>query len=1193
MFLHFFLREVVGGLKRPMVWIFFFVFGLLAFGAVSSDSIVIGGSVGTVYKNAPHIIYSYVLILGLFALLVATAFFNNAALRDHKNNFQEILYSTPLSKAGFFFGRFGGATILSSIPLLGIFVGVWLSSIISPAVGWVEPDRIGPMYFETLWKCYFIFILPNMFFAGTVIYALANASKSTVVSFVGALGLIVAYTVAADFLSDLDNQTLGALTDSFATGTYRNYTQYFTPVEKNTISPGLSGVILWNRLIWVSVGLIVLILGYARFSFRIGTKKPRKQRASSASKIQIATSLPAVELSHSGQAGWAQFKSFAASNTRTIVNSTVFRILFLFCAILLIANMVAGFEYYGLKSYPVTYKVAGTISGLSGLFIMITLVFFSGELIWRDRGSKINEVIDATPHGSLISLAAKMVALVAATTLLYGAFVVVGILFQLANGYTNIELSIYLGNFLFGALPSYITWGAIFLFLHVIINHKYLGYFVCILLMFALGMILSVFDVQSNMLAIGEAPSIQYSDMNGFGPGLTGAMWFNLYWMLFGALALMAAGLLWLRGQSSGFKTRFSSGRKHLTPSYTIALVVVGAAWLLTSGFVYYNTQSLNTYNNNDQQEEILVSYEKTYGKYRDVVRPKVTDISYNINIFPEERDVTVLAQLTIENKSHQAIDSIHYNLDPSWEVDIRIPGATQVLNDTVLDYQIFALAASMQPGATMDIEIETAYRTTGFENGRGNTNIVSNGTFFNNRAMLPAMGYQENLEISGKNDRKKHGLPPKARMAKLTLPCGHECNNNYLSDGASDWVNVETIISTSGSQRAIAPGSLVKEWQENGRNFFHYKVDHASLDFYSFMSAEYEVASRKWQGVDIEVYYHKTHEVNVPMMLDAVQRSLEYYTANFGPYHHKQARIIEFPRYSTFAQAFPGTMPYSESFGFITNLEDADKNNVIDAVIAHEMAHQWWAHQEISANVQGATMLTESFAEYSSLMVMKTVTDPVKMREFIKYDHDRYLGGRSRETEKELPLYLVENQQYIHYGKGSVILYALQDYIGEYKVNSAMRTFLEEFAYAEPPYANTNDFLRHLEPVVPDSLSYLIDDWFKEITLYDLRVTEASSKALADGQYEVTMQIHAQKLKADTIGNETPVPINDWIDIGVFADGDEKDLILEQRVKITAEQSAFTLTVDREPYKAAIDPRRLLIERVSKDNVKRVLQAD
>ena len=110
-----------------------------------------------------------------------------------------------------------------------------------------------------------------------------------------------------------------------------------------------------------------------------------------------------------------------------------------------------------------------------------------------------------------------------------------------------------------------------------------------------------------------------------------------------------------------------------------------------------------------------------------------------------------------------------------------------------------------------------------------------------------------------------------------------------------------------------------------------------------SFVSAKYKVAKREWQGIDIEIYYDAKHQVNVEMMLDAVQRSLIYYTENFGPYMHNQCRIIEFPRYATFAQAFPGTMPYSESFGFVVNLEDEKENNMrIFLNLGHTFAHAY-----------------------------------------------------------------------------------------------------------------------------------------------------------------------------------------------------------------------------------------------------------
>ena len=608
------------------------------------------------------------------------------------------------------------------------------------------------------------------------------------------------------------------------------------------------------------------------------------------------------------------------------------------------------------------------------------------------------------------------------------------------------------------------------------------------------------------------------------------------------------------------------------------------------AAFVYYNTQILNTYDSGDTRELLAADYEKKYSKFRGMATPKVTDTKYFIDIFPNKRDIHIIAELEMINATNEPIDSIHIYNNRDWNTNLKIPNAKAVFKDDTYLFTIYKLSPALQPGEKMMVTLDSKYITKGFGNGRGNTIVVKNGSFFNNGAFLPTIGYNSGYEISDKNTRKKYDLPEKERTPKLTPGVTDLHMGNYLSGKQGDFINVETVISTINSQTAIAPGSLLKKWEENGRTYFHYKTDTPSLNFYSFMSAKYEIATRKWNGIDIEIYHDEKHTINIDMMLDAVERSLKYYTNNFGPYYHKQARIIEFPRYANFAQAFPGTMPYAESFGFITNLEDETDNNVIDFVIAHEMGHQWWAHQLIGADMQGGTMLSESFSQYSANVTMKNIAEnPMKMRKFLKYDHDRYLSGRSSERIKELPLYKVEDQAYIHYGKGGAIMYALQDYIGEDKVNTAMKNFLEEYRYNAPPYPSTHDFLRHLEPQVPDSLSYIIKDWFKEITLYDNRLKEATYKKLDNGKYQVKLDIETYKIKSDSLGNETRVSMNDWIDVGFFMDDDEEQLYKQKRLKFNKDQSIMTIELDSLPAKAAIDPRHILIDRVYKDNIKRI----
>jgi aminopeptidase N len=262
--------------------------------------------------------------------------------------------------------------------------------------------------------------------------------------------------------------------------------------------------------------------------------------------------------------------------------------------------------------------------------------------------------------------------------------------------------------------------------------------------------------------------------------------------------------------------------------------------------------------------------------------------------------------------------------------------------------------------------------------------------------------------------------------------------------------------------------------------------------------------------------------------------------------------------------------------------------------VTAHEIAHQWWAHQVIGANVQGATVLSESLSQYSALMVMEKEYGRAHMRQFLKTELDRYLAGRGGERIEELPLERVENQQYIHYRKGSLVFYRLREEIGEQALNRALQRFLQDKGYQQPPYTTSRELLDYLRAETPADRQQLLTDLFEKITLYDNRLETASARKRADGRYDVTLKLHAAKVHADGQGKETPAALDDWVEIGVFANGpsgkerDQKVLYL-QRHHITTAAPTITVTVDAKPDEAGFDPYNKLIDRVSEDNRRKV----
>jgi hypothetical protein len=423
--------------------------------------------------------------------------------------------------------------------------------------------------------------------------------------------------------------------------------------------------------------------------------------------------------------------------------------------------------------------------------------------------------------------------------------------------------------------------------------------------------------------------------------------------------------------------------------------------------------------------------------------------------------------------------------------------------------------------------------------------------------------------------------LDPKPRIPLLTDKNARQYTP-MARDG--DWIDFEAIVSTVKDQTAITPGVLLKDWIEGNRRFFHYKTQQKILKYFPLISARYSVKQDKWQDIDIEIYHHPTHGYNIDMMIAAIKKSLAYFSTNFSSYQFKYLRVVEFPRYQLYGECFPGVIAVSEGYGFIARF-DPSQVAYIFRVLAHEVAHMWWGHQIIGANVQGMFVLSETMAQYSALMVAKNEYQQSKLNDYIQIRTDSYFRGRAREIREEVPLlYTNSETPYLSYEKGMVVMNALWDYIGETAINKAMRDFLKEKAFREPPFPTSVEWLKTLEQVTPDQLKYIFTDMFTTITLYENRVLNANGESLANGKFRVKLTYDAHKYRVDGLGKETEIQINDYINFGVF-DADGGVLYLKKHwVKNSSGELEFI--VDRHPVKVGIDPYYFLVDKHTKDNV-------
>ncbi len=1180
-------------LNAPMTWIFLLINTMLVMGAVSSDNINIGGGVGSVFKNAPSVVQKYYGVMSLLCLLMTTAFLNATANRDFEHGMYQFIFTSPIKKGDYYFGKFIGATSIAMLPLLGVSIG----ALIGPFMPWAQAERYGDIVWSGHLQGIVAFAIPNTIIAASLIYLLAILFRSNMVSFIGSMLILILYVVSSGFTEDIQKEWLANLLDPFGFRPESIASKYMTVDEKNHAAAPLQGAFLLNRIIWVSIALLVLILSYFKFSFSAKKQKVKKESKASLTSLIPTTQYQQFTQNSSTKFSWTQFFHLLKFETKSIIKNPTFIIIAILGLMNMSASLTSFTGRYGGSQYPVTYDVIDAIRGSFYLFLIGIITFYTGVLVWKERDAKVNEIQDATPVQTLNLFLPKLLAMIIALACVLSTTILAGVIAQTFLGYHRYELDVYFKSLLLIDLSSFSFLVVIALLFHYLINNRYIAYFAFVAFIILNQFIWQLFQINTNMLKFGSTPSITYSDMNGFGPFVPSTLWFTLYWIIFSILLCICIYAFFVRGKETVFLHRWNVA-KSIFSKQKLAVLFSIIGFISCAGFVYYNTKVLNTYDSEKVLEQKQVSYEKKYKQYQNLIQPRFYKFDYNINIFPKERSLTANVIAYAHNASDQNIRELHFTMPQITDsVTILIENAALQSDDTELDYRIYSLNQELKPGDSLKIEFKVSRITKGFENEVSFTQLTQNGSFFNNSDILPSFGYDESVEISDKNKRKKFDLPKRFKMPLLDDQDLTTRKNNYITDDA-DWVEVNTTISTSSDQIAIAPGSLIKTWDESGRNYFQYKLDHKSLNFYSFISANFEVERKKWNGVDLEVYYIKEHKYNVPNMIKSLEKSLEYYTTNFGPYRHKQCRIIEFPRYSSFAQAFPGTMPYSEGIGFIADLREVTTDDIdqVYYVVAHEMGHQYWAHQLCGANMQGSELMSEGFAQYSALMVMEKEYGKEKMQKFLEYEMDGYLRGRSTEFEAERPLMKSEHQGYIHYQKASVILYYLKEMIGEQKVNEALKGLIDTFGYKEPPYPSSIAAIDAFRKVTPDSLQYLIKDLFENITLFSNRVLDPTYKKDGD-QYIVTFKTSSEKFYSDSLGNETVTPISDYIDIAVFAKPETKKSIgkpmIYQRQKIYQKENTFTFTVKEKPYQVGIDPYNYLVDRIPNDNVKKVGEGD
>lgn len=1180
--------ELAYQLRRKSTWIFFGVFLMPFLGQTNGQ--VLDAIHRELLFHAPLFIAQSSVSMGLITLLVMAAVTGDAATRDVQTRLEPLMHAAPIGRAAYLGGRFFGAFTLSALLLLIVPLTLIAAAFVHPDL---TPALVGPFRPAAFFESYFLLLLPNAFLATAMMFALATLMRHPLGSYAGAALLFTGTILSTQILGKgAGRWELAQLLSPAGHASLQVMGRTWSPAELNMRLVASSSGLLWNRVLWLGVACALLAFTYSRFRYGAGERRSRWwQRLPAASQRIAATEgeeldssaiarrapleVPDVPREFGAAARARQTVAIVRDSLRELVTRWSWLALPYFGLHVLIAEGELGVR--GTPVLPTTDRVLAGFYQMPPPFIMSIFLFIllaAGELIWRERDANMHALADVSPAPNSVRFAGKLLGLWIVIVALHALLMLADIALQISHGWFDFDFALYV-QVLFGLqLAGPLLFALFALSVQVLVNQKHIGHVMVLGVFAAANVTAQLLEIEHPLLLPFAIPAWRYSPISGFDPYLRPYLSLMLYWGAWTLLLAIVAALFWVRGVRPGMRERVSLARRRLSGRTAGAAAVVIGSIVLAGAVVFYNTNILNEYQSSGEATRRQAEYERRYGRYENAPQPLVKAAKLEVELYPERRAADVRGVYTLINSTSRPIDTIHVDVSSqvtTGSIDFGRPARASVMDDT-LGHRIYVLAQPLEPGAVLPMKWQVRHQARGFPARGISTAVVANGTFVTMQQWIPRIGYQPSRELSDASERKEHGLAARADDARAL---GNVAAR--FDPTGQELFELDVTVGTSANQTAVAPGQLVRTWSGNGRRHFHYVSPPIGWG-YAIFSAQYAVRQARWKDVAIEIFHHPEHTANLQRMIRGMELSLDQYTRRFGPYPYKVLRMVEYTRKDGGAHSAHANIWFSELFPLLDPSRDKRHFDLPFAVVAHEVAHQF---QVQGARVEGRALLSESFAWYAAMGVIEQQYGAAHLANFLGFMRRDYLSPRSR---ADVPL-LRSSDWFLAYRKGPFAMYALREYVGQEKIDLAWRRLIAKHAAHQPPFATSLDLYRELRDVTPASQRTLLADLLEHNTFWELKTTRAAAQPLAGGAWQVSLDVTARKVVVDAVGVETNVPMNDLIEIGVHevANGGKPLYMDMHRIRTGAQ--TITLTVPRQPSRAAIDPRHLLIDVEPEDN--------
>ena len=1055
--------EIKQQLKKPFTWIFLIVMILQGSYYMQHAAEFYGAD--KTYANAPAILYTVLAGMGYIGFIVTAILGGSALGKDIDNRTSALLYTTNTSERSFFYGRYLGTFVVLGLLYAGYLAGIVLYN-------YLPVPNLGPFSWAALLRAVLLIFLPNVFILYSFCFAVTVFAKNTKsaygVALAGMLLMIFAETT-------FNNNLYVVLLDPTAYSVLHHQLEHLSPDEKNNFAPVFSGLLLYNRLIWVGLSVIILQLSSRNFSFSkfssVSNKKS-KNKIEEKGSIEVLPVAPLESLqktepkfSFTGYCikvfslSWLEFKS--------VVRPIGFK-LFLSLLLVIYIGYIAVWqqEYYSAApTLPVTLEITGVTLPLSFYFLLF-LIINTTELLFKQNTAGFWQISDALPVPTWVTVLSKIMAMLWVVILMTFCLMIFGILVQVAKGYYHFEISVYYEELFVRWIPKYFVYILFTVFIGGLTAKRYATHWITIFFLIFSVVMHETEAIEQNRLNFMFSPGSTWStDMNGRSIFAAAHTWFMCYWLSLSVAMLGIALWLWQRGTPSDLFNRIKSKKLH--PVF-IALFVAGiSVFVICSNKIYQTVNVENKFQTKKEKRAEDVLYEKTYAQYRNYPQPVIKDIILNLNFFPENRKLSYDIKLIMQNQSAKAIDTLHMEwMDFSTPDSFTVNGyvANLIKKDTVLRHNIYRLNHPILPRDSVQCHITGILQYTGFTDDDPQKELTFNGSFLSNN-IIPFFGFDDRRELKSNKYRVENRITK--LVSRLPDTTDKTASQQLFTSTQAKRISYIFTIGTSADQTIVAPGKLEKEWQSNNRHYYRFVNDIPILFDFHILSARYSIKKQlvniNGKAVTIEVYYHPEHNRNINHVITSTKEALTYLDTTLGAYPYATLRIAERPHYEEELYAYGNVIVLPENHGWIADIRRQEDLDYLRYVTTKLIAEQYMRQANISRTL-GYPVITRSIPAYLALQQLQHFYGEASLHKRLAKNYDIYLKGRAKEENAEpILLQCDEQTNYLSEYKGGYVLYHLSQIAGLKPVNEAIISFLDSAKHSVTP-VNANLFYNKLQ---------------------------------------------------------------------------------------------------------------------------------